>query len=738
MRRRNAVGHPFVGLFVAVGLVTGLPALFAAPAGASPAWSVQSSPSPRGSQNGNLSGVACASVTSCVAVGVDGTRVLTAQRWDGSSWSVVPMLAPAAATAATISGVACASATSCVAVGSSSSGSTTSTLVEQWDGTSWSIVSSPNASGASSSTLHGVSCASTTSCFAVGSASTASVTATLVEQWNGAAWSIVVSPSAPGASFNRLNGVSCPSLAICVAVGYSSTPTAMIPATLVEQWDGTAWSIATTAAPNGFLQGVSCPSPTSCFAVGNQGGAALAEQWDGTTWSIDATPIPGPTSIAFYDMLGVSCVSATSCFAVGAIQAFGHSAHNVALQHWDGASWSDDSTPNPEFSSLSGVSCPSATSCFAVGGGFAASVVDRWNGTSWSIDPGPSGSSQSELTLVACASATSCLAIGNDFSDYDVITGHGKGLAERWNGSRWSIIPRPVRPTGATPSINGVSCPTPTGCFAVGSYSTGSTAKPLIEHWNGTRWSIVRGPALGGASGSLAGVSCVSATSCFAVGYIYRNGSVTKPLIERWNGTRWAIVPGPTPTGNSMLNGASCVSTTSCFAVGSHQPGSVSKTVVEQWNGTRWSIVPSPNPGGGAQETVLTGVACARPTRCAAVGSYEIGSTGKSLAEQWNGTRWAIVVVPKPSGATTNFLNGVSCPTATRCVAVGTYQVGQVSKPFVEQWNGTRWSKVAIPSAAGAISATLNSVACRSATRCFAVGSYTTSTSQNTLVGRYG
>ena len=463
------------------------------------------------------------------------------------------------------------------------------------------------------------------------------------------------------------------------------------------------------------------------------------EQWDGSTWSIGATPVPGPNSIAFYAMSGVSCPSPTSCFSVGTIQAFGHSAHAVALQRWDGTSWSDVATPNPEFSNLSGVSCPSTTSCFAVGSDFVGAVVDRWNGTSWSIDPGPFGISQSVLAPVACASTTNCLALGIDFSGYDVTTNTGaKNFAERWNGNRWVIVAAPVHPKGATRlALDGVSCPSAKQCFAVGGYNAKSKARAVIERWNGTGWAIVPSAAPAGATGSgLYGVSCVSATSCFAVGYSFGNASPTKPLIERWNGTRWVIVPTPKPTGTGSLNAVSCVSATSCFAVGSHTTGSVNKTLVEQWNGTRWAIIPSPNPSGAARGTILSGVSCAGPKRCSAVGSYTIGSVGTSLAEQWNGSRWAIVAVPA-RGAPESILSSVACPTATRCVAVGSLYAGSASKPLVEQWNGTRWSQATTPNPVGATSGGLNGVACRGATRCFAVGGYGTPSSEFTLIERY-
>ena len=89
----------------------------------------------------------------------------------------------------------------------------------EWDGTVWSIVSSPNA-GTINDALYSVSCVSVAECVAVGSTDTGSATGTLVMVWDGTVWSIVSSPNA-GTTFDRLSSVSC--VSDCVAVGRTDT-----------------------------------------------------------------------------------------------------------------------------------------------------------------------------------------------------------------------------------------------------------------------------------------------------------------------------------------------------------------------------------------------------------------------------------------------------------------------------------------------------------------------------------
>ena len=142
------------------------------------------------------------------------------------------------------------------------------TLAERWNGTTWSVMVSPNVPGASTNELTGVSCVSSASCFAVGSAVVASVSQTLVEAWNGTNWQIVTSPNPSGSTGSSLSSVSCTSTASCFAVGSSSNSTTTI--ALTEQWDGTSWQIFAGPNPDSaaVLAGVSCTSPTSCLAVG--------------------------------------------------------------------------------------------------------------------------------------------------------------------------------------------------------------------------------------------------------------------------------------------------------------------------------------------------------------------------------------------------------------------------------------------------------------------------------------
>jgi hypothetical protein len=177
-------------------------------------------------------------------------------------------------------------------------------------------------------------------------------------------------------------------------------------------------------------------------------------------------------------------------------------------------------------------------------------------------------------------------------------------------------------------------------------------------------------------------VSCTAATACTAVGDYLNSSNTDLTLAERWNGSSWAIQPTPNPAGaeGSVLSGVSCTAATACTAVGYYDNssfGNPALTLAERWNGSSWTIQPTPNPA-GATQSVLSGVSCTAATSCTAVGYYATSSGGDdlTLAEHWNGTRWAIQPTPTPAGARLSYLNGVSCTAATTCTAVGAYISG--------------------------------------------------------------
>jgi hypothetical protein len=250
-------------------------------------------------------------------------------------------------------------------------------------------------------------------------------------------------------------------------------------------------------------------------------------------------------------------------------------------------------------------------------------------------------------------------------------------------------------------------------------------------------WTVQLPSSPSGAKGAtLQAISC-SSTTCTAVSsYRIEAASETVPLIEGWNGTEWGTPqPAPKPAGSkyATTDGVSCASSSACTAVGSYtNSAEVELPLAEMWSGKEWAVQTPPAPT-GAIHVGLAGISCLTATECIAVGSYEPNppDSPAPLAELWNGKEWSLQKPPAPGGAEYASLRGVSCVSSTLCIAVGSYATVSTSaeKPFAELWNGKEWSVQSTPDPSEAQTAELLGVACSSSTACTAVGR-STSTSK--------
>jgi len=276
------------------------------------------------------------------------------------------------------------------------------------------------------------------------------------------------------------------------------------------------------------------------------------------------------------------------------------------------------------------------------------------------------------------------------------------------------LVSAPHTAASVNASLSAITCTSRSNCTAVGNYAPGvlGNPRPHIEHWNGTKWSVMRSPSPS-SGGLLYGISCYGASDCTAVG---TTGDVLT-LAEHWNGVRWSIVQTPNPAGTLTwyrLFGVACPSASNCTAVGYFQSGAVGfSTLIEHWNGSKWLNVKSPNPRTKPLTVnTLRAVACRNVSNCTAVGSSETGG----LVVHWNGKTWSAAKIRSPSSLAS--LNGVACSASSNCTAVGEYR----SRTLIEHWDGTRWSAVASPNLARWLAVQLNAVICAGPSSCTAVG----------------
>lgn len=597
-------------------------------------WQIDPTPNPERAQQNFLIAVACSSPSSCIAVGGyvtrSGKQLNLSERWNGHAWKLLATPTPSRAHFTFLDGVSCTGPSACTAVGATDRGA----LAERWNGRSWRIQATPGPKQGGAN-LDGVVCTSSSSCTAVGGSNEG----TLAERWNGTSWKLQRIPSPAGEQFGFLNSVDCSSPSGCTAVGAYAPGNAGDVRTLAERWNGHRWTIQRTPSPGGaqgdFLLGVRCPSASSCAAFGFSHGSGtprpMAQRWNGHRWALEGTV--DPKGAAESALTGVACFGASSCLAVGI---GGQAAFAVRRS---GASWKAQRIPSVRGAFLNALACPSRSACFAVGSSTSGTIAERWDGTRWRLQhiPSPAGADMSGLGGVSCTSAAFCLAAGA-FPTTSDPNGPIRGFAERWDGKRWTILSLPNPPGAVQTFLGGVSCTSPSACTVTGEqHFADGTVHTLAERWNGSAWTIQPTPNPSGAQfASLPAVACAGPSACIAVGGSDAGG----PLAERWDGSKWSIQRTPNVSiGGAGFTSVSCATPAACTAIGFGFTGLGGVILAERWNGSRWSYQPTPLLA-GAHDISTPAVDCPTRTACTVVGGYENdGPTSVTLALQWHGRR---------------------------------------------------------------------------------------------------
>ena len=320
------------------------------------------------------------------------------------------------------------------------------------------------------------------------------------------------------------------------------------------------------------------------------------------------------------------------------------------------------------------------------------------------------GLHEAALQGVSCPRPKLCVAVGRRAER------HGQApFAERWNGSSWTIQTIPA-PNASDAFLVSVSCANPKDCTAVGGEASSvKQSGPLAEQWNGHRWRITQAGDLAGVNGgNLASVSCASENKCVAVG-MSQGKRHELALSEQWNGRSWKLLTTARVRRPAALAGADCISKGFCMAVGeiasSGQPGEVA--MAQRLINRAWQLVPVPIMA-GSDLTIFYATWCANRFSCLAVGQSQ-GSSDTAIAAKWTGTSWT---PQSMSGAANQSLSGISCSSSARCMAVGS----GVNRPVSQQWTGTGWTPEATAHIPGGAFASLYQVSCPTATRCIAVG----------------
>lgn len=240
-------------------------------------WNVQTTPTPAEATSSELAAIGCNNTAECTAVGsavIGGVKKAIAMEWNSPTWSLQTVPIPEGAKSSQLDGVDCNWSNFCVAVGRyTNSGGEVKNLVMFWN-EKWSLQTATAPEGAKESSLLDASCTPTPNrCTAVGSwTNSVGDQFPLAYRFNGVStWTLQSIPSPSPNKASAFQDVSCATETSCSAVGSWVPAAGGFTKTLAAAWNGTSWSLQSTYnpffVPFTALYGVSCRS-TSCMAVG--------------------------------------------------------------------------------------------------------------------------------------------------------------------------------------------------------------------------------------------------------------------------------------------------------------------------------------------------------------------------------------------------------------------------------------------------------------------------------------
>jgi hypothetical protein len=235
-------------------------------------------------------------------------------------------------------------------------------------------------------------------------------------------------------------------------------------------------------------------------------------------------------------------------------------------------------------------------------------------------------------------------------------TGHGThGPNVDLGGSGWSVVPSASIGT-LDHNLAAVAAASTDDAWVVGSFlppsGGGTVLQTLGEHFDGKRWTAFPLPNVGPNINSLFAVSMLRSGQAWAVGYFVNASFHEQTLVEHFDGTNWTVVPAPSPGARqNILYGVAAISECDVWAVGGFQDSKDTwHPLAVHWDGSSWTQVAAAEPG--ATGNVFYAISASDG------GVFTTGQQagthfpGKALVEHWNGEEWEVVSAPADAGGT--------------------------------------------------------------------------------------
>ena len=362
----------------------------------------------------------------------------------------------------------------------------------------------------------------------------------------------------------------------------------------------------------------------------------------GATWSVVSTQDPGQTDNRLY---GVACSTPSTCWAVG--DYFDGTEYRTLIERSTAAGWVVVPSPN---------SSSNATT---------------------------NSNLENALTSVTCVASGPCFAAGYWYDGQN----EAHTLIEENSGSGWALVKSAdVAPALVDDILEGITCVSAVDCWAVGESLVpgffgvpfvpipGTPAQTLTEHWNGRAWSVVSSADTSFSENILDGVACSAAANCWAVGIDATGSSAYDALIEHYNGSAWSIVGAADPSAQlNELDGVWCGSDDACHAAGIQRATSATQTLMEANPVSQGWVSDSGANTSPSQLNGTNGITCTDDSDCWAVGEYD--ATGNflfhTLVERRTAAGWSVAASADVSPSQPDVLWAVACGTGSACWAAG-------------------------------------------------------------------
>jgi hypothetical protein len=314
-----------------------------------------------------------------------------------------------------------------------------------------------------------------------------------------------------------------------------------------------------------------------------------------------AAPVEDPHARLFDRFNSVAATASGSAWAVGDYYTGREGGPNGALiEEWTGQRWRLVGRPVPDATGWS-VAASGKNDAWALGD----HRLEHWNGQHWREVATARFRGGRVLHAVATGGRRDAWVVGERWRGNGRI---GQTLAEHWNGKRWSVArtPNPSAQGGRYNAIlQAVNMRSASDVWAAGYLLTGrhlSVSRTLIMHWNGRHWQIVPSPSVRASNGVLNNilfaVSADDRNDAWSVGSWGNHaggygGGGDHALVLHWNGQRWARATLPMIRERSLLSGVASDSGRA-WAVGDRGEQPRQRPLIERWDGTRWTIARSP------------------------------------------------------------------------------------------------------------------------------------------------